>query len=200
MAARRSPPAKETALAAPCPRQGIATRKDGGLRFAVIADTHSAPHPDAIDRVAKEVPDHVLHAGDIGDLAVLDRFAKVAPVTAVRGNIDEHALEIPEARIIDIVRDGSIILSFLLTHIAVFGPRLRADVFRTALAADVGLVVCGHSHVPFIGRDRGIAVFNPGSCGPKRFQLPILFGVLEIGTEGVALKHVDCLTGARWRP
>jgi hypothetical protein len=61
-------------------------------------------------------------------------------------------------------------------------------------------VVCGHSHVPFIGRDRGLSVFNPGSIGPKRFHLPIVFGVIDIAKNGVSLQHIDCETGERWEP
>ena len=60
------------------------------------------------------------------------------------------------------------------------GGRLEAMTVRGAKAARASLIVCGHSHVPFIGRDRGVAVFNPGSIGPKRFALPIVFGVIEI--------------------
>ena len=63
-----------------------------------------------------------------------------------------------------------------------------------------GLVVCGHSHVPFVTNDRGLALFNPGSVGPRRFALPIVFGVMEVTSAGVSLRHVDCETGLPWRP
>jgi predicted phosphodiesterase len=62
------------------------------------------------------------------------------------------------------------------------------------------LVVCGHSHVPFIGRDRDFVVRNPGSIGSRRFQLPNLFGVMEVTREGIAMHHVSCETGERWEP
>lgn len=61
-------------------------------------------------------------------------------------------------------------------HIAVYGPEVRADAARLAVASEAQLIVCGHSHVSFIGRDRGLTVFNPGSIGPRRMHLPILFG------------------------
>jgi hypothetical protein len=61
-------------------------------------------------------------------------------------------------------------------------------------------VVCGHSHVPFIGRDRGLTVFNPGSIGPRRFHLPIVFGTMDVTPAGLRLGHVDCETGAPWTP
>lgn len=173
---------------------------DGALRIAVIADTHGAPHPRSEALVAEQRPHHILHAGDIGDLSVLDRFAAIAPVTAVRGNIDGHGPSIPDERVIA-VRDGdATLLRMLLVHIAVYGPRLRADVARRASAEDASLVVCGHSHVPFLGRDRGVAMFNPGSIGPRRFSLPILFGVVTLDRQRVTMQHVDCETGRPWQP
>jgi predicted phosphodiesterase len=87
-----------------------------------------------------------------------------------------------------------------LIHIAVTGPRLRSDVARMARAERASLVVCGHSHVPFIGRDRELTVFNPGSIGPRRFHLPIVFGTIAVTPTGVRLAHVDCETGRPWTP
>jgi predicted phosphodiesterase len=92
------------------------------------------------------------------------------------------------------------LLNILLTHVAVCGPKLRADVARLARAEDASLVVCGHSHVPFAAHDEGITVFNPGSVGPRRFQLPIALGVIDVSAEGVSVRHVDCETGRPWRP
>ena len=143
---------------------------------------------------------HILHAGDIGDLGVLDRLAKIVPVTAVRGNIDVHAAEVPDVYAIDVVEGDESLFKILLMHIAVNGPRLRADAVRLAKSEGVQLVVCGHSHVPFIGRDKGLSMFNPGSIGPRRFHLPIVFGVIDVSRERVAMKHVSCETGERWMP
>ena len=92
------------------------------------------------------------------------------------------------------------LLKIVLTHIAVNGPRLRPDVLQLAKKEDASLVVCGHSHVPFANHDRGVTVFNPGSAGPRRFQLPILFGVVRIRRDGVTLEHIDCETGKKWKP
>jgi putative phosphoesterase len=178
----------------------LALGSDATLRVVVVADTHSRPHPECASHVAALKPDAIFHAGDIGDLHVLDGFAKIAPLTAVRGNIDVHARDLPDAISVDI-RDGDRIeLTIVLLHIAVYGPKLRADAARLAREAGASLVVCGHSHVPFIGRDRGIAVLNAGSCGPRRFRLPIVFGVVDIAPGGVRLWHVDCETGGRWEP
>ncbi len=163
------------------------------LSVAVIADTHSKPHPRALELVAERKPDHILHAGDIGDPKVVDAFSEVAPTSVVRGNIDPVGF--PDSVAVTI--DG---LGVFLTHIAVAGPKLRADAARRARAHDADLVVCGHSHVPFMGRDRGLMVFNPGSIGPRRFNLPITFGMITYSNEGLALHHVDCETGERWEP
>lgn len=172
----------------------------GSLRLVVVADTHSRPHPRTIELAARERPARILHAGDIGDLSVLDDLAEVAPVLAVRGNIDAPARHVPDALAIDLTAVGERLLRLLVLHIAVNGPKLRADAFRAAQAAEAQLVVCGHSHVPFIGRDRGVSIFNPGSVGPRRFQLPIVFGVMELEAGKLSMRHVSCETGETWRP
>jgi len=178
----------------------LETRADGGFRFAVVADTHSHPHPAAEERLVALRPDAILHAGDIGDLGVLDQLARIAPVYAVRGNIDVQAHEVPEVLTLELRKDEALKLRILLVHIAVYGPKLRADIARLAGGERASLVVCGHSHVPFIGRDRGIGVFNPGSIGPRRFQLPIVFGTIDVTPTSAHLAHVDCETGAPWTP
>jgi hypothetical protein len=170
------------------------------LRIAAVADTHSQPHPSTAKHLAALAPDAILHGGDIGDLAVLDDLATIAPVYAVRGNIDTRARDLPDVLTIDITRGERTLLRILLTHIAVAGPRLRAEVAKLARAAKASLVVCGHSHVPFIGVDRGLTVFNPGSVGPRRFSLPIVFGTIDLAPTGVRLAHVSAETGEPWSP
>ena len=172
----------------------------GCLRLAVVADTHSVPHPATLQRLQELRPHAILHAGDIGDLAVLEQLAGVAPVFAVRGNIDARDNPLPDLLTVDVVAGATSRLRLLLVHIAVNGPKLRAEVVRAAQAEGAALVVCGHSHVPFIGRDRGIAVFNPGSVGPKRFALPIVFGTIDITPDAIRLAHIDCATGEPWTP
>lgn len=169
--------------------------RDGSVRFAVVADTHSQPHAQTAARIRELAPDAILHGGDIGELSVLDDLATLAPVHAVRGNIDTHARDLPDVLVLEV---GD--LRILLTHIAVYGPKLRSEVARLARAEGARLVVCGHSHVPFIGIDQGITLFNPGSIGPRRFSLPIVLGSLEIGPTGVRMHHLDAATGQRWLP
>ena len=172
----------------------------GHYRFAVVSDTHSKPHPATEERLRELAPDAILHGGDIGELDVLPALARVAPVYAVRGNIDVQARSIPDSLTLQVLVADTMRLRILLTHIAVYGPKLRAEVARRATAERAGLVVCGHSHVPFIGRDRGIAIFNPGSIGPRRFALPILLGCIDLSASGVSMRHIDCETGADWLP
>lgn len=182
-------------------RATLRARDDGALKLAIVADTHSRPHPGSLEILAKLAPDAIVHAGDIGDLAVLDALRAVAPVIAVRGNIDGHAPDLPDVVTIDVEgAAGALVLRLLLTHIAVYGPKLRAEVARLAEARGAQVVLCGHSHVPFIGRDKGLLVFNAGSVGPRRFQLPIVFGVLEWSERGLSLRHVNAETGERWEP
>lgn len=178
----------------------IPIKADGTLRLAIVADTHSSPHSSLHQHLAALHPDAILHAGDIGELTVLDGLSKIAPVFAVRGNIDVRADEVPDVLTIDLMSGDALAMRILLVHIAVDGPRLRADMGRLARAEAASLVVCGHSHVPFIGRDRELTVFNPGSAGPRRFQLPILFGTFELTAASAKLAHVDCETGLIWTP
>jgi predicted phosphodiesterase len=122
-------------------------------------------------------------------------------VFAVRGNIDERTPGLADILTLELFAAGAPpVVRALLTHIAVYGPKLRAEVARLARERRASLVVCGHSHVPFIGADRGLFVFNPGSAGPRRFRLPILFGLIEVGPGGIELSHVDCETGEPWSP
>ena len=173
---------------------------NAGARLVLVADTHSAPHPDSAKHIAAQHPTHILHAGDIGDLAVLDELGQLAKLTAVRGNIDVHARDLPDAITIDVRDLDGPLVTLLLVHIAVYGPKLRAEIAKLARAEGASIVVCGHSHVPFIGRDKGVVIVNPGSIGPRRFQLPIVFAAMEVSRERVSMHHVSCETGQRWEP
>ena len=161
--------------------------------MAIVADTHSAPHPRTYALLRDKRPDAILHAGDIGDREVVTELEHIAPTHAVRGNID--AMGFPDDLVVELGE-----MKMLLTHIAVYGPKLRAEVAARARAEDAAIVVCGHSHVPFLGRDKGLVVFNPGSVGPRRFALPIVFGMMSLGAAGMRFEHVSCETGERWLP
>ncbi|HEU4404389.1 MAG TPA: metallophosphoesterase family protein [Polyangiaceae bacterium] len=186
---------------APAPaRARVALRPDRGVRLAVVADTHGAPHPEALRLIAELGPDAIVHGGDVGDLAVLDALGAIAPTYAVRGNIDTRAPNLPDVLAIDLADGDERLLRILLLHIAVYGPKLRAETLRLVKENAADLVICGHSHVPFIGRDRGVPMFNPGSIGPRRPGLPVVFGVFELANNAARMHHVDCETGRRWEP
>ncbi len=181
-------------------REKLTLRPDGALCLVVVADTHSHPDPRSGAVIASQKPDHILHAGDIGALRVLDELAEIAPVTAVRGNIDAQVPGVPDAVTLEIADGGRTLLTLLMIHVAVYGPKLRADAARLARAERAQIVVCGHSHVPFLGRDQGLAVVNAGSIGPRRFHLPIVFAVVDVRRDGVSMRHVSCETGETWLP
>jgi len=169
-----------------------------GLTIAAVADTHGRPHPGLSARIDELAPDLIVHAGDVGDVSVLRGLETRARVVAVRGNIDGH--DLPDFVTIDVRNDRGTLIKLLLTHVAVYGPRLRSDVARIARMEDASLVVCGHSHVPFAAREGSITVFNPGSAGPRRFQLPIVLGAIEVRANGASVRHIDCETGRGWTP
>ena len=169
------------------------------IRIAVISDTHSKAHPDAATQVQAATPHLILHAGDIGDPAVLKRFEEIAPTYVVRGNIDDRKVA-PDVITLTLRGEDGYQLRILMTHIALYGPRLRKDAKLLASKHKAHLLVCGHSHVPFLSQEGSLVVFNPGSIGPRRFHLPICFGLLEFGPGHSNLRHVDCETGETWMP
>jgi uncharacterized protein len=134
----------------------------------VISDTHGLLRPQAI-AVLKGV-DRILHAGDVGGPEILDALARIAPVTAVRGNVDIElwASTLPESEVVE------------LGGIAVYMLHDLGKLDLKPAAAGIRAVVYGHSHQPKIEEKNGILYFNPGSAGPRRFQLPVSVGKLVI--------------------
>jgi putative phosphoesterase len=168
--------------------------------IVAVADTHGHPHPNAPALIRALSPQLILHAGDIGDLAALEPLRAIAPLLVVRGNIDGALPGFADSLDIELHARSRCLLKLLLIHIAVYGPRLRPEVARLASEHQARIVVCGHSHVPFLGKQGGIVMLNPGSIGPRRFQLPITFGVISIRPSGISLRHVSCETGETWLP
>lgn len=147
-----------------------------GMRVGVISDTHGLLRPRVPELLAG--CDAVLHAGDVGDPAILQRLAEVAPVTAVRGNVDTAGVL---ARLPDQV-DGELAgLRYRMVH--------RRGDLDDAWYADHHLLVFGHSHRPEIAWHRSCLLLNPGACGPRRFRLPLTLAVLEI-REGRAVPEI----------
>src|SRR5271170_1112265 len=134
------------------------------MRVGVISDTHGLLRPEAI--AALDGVDHILHAGDVGDPAILDALAAIAPLTAIRGNIDRSGVcaALPPTEIVDL--GGSTI--YMLHSLN--------DLDLDPVAAGIAIVVSGHSHQPAIERRKGVLYLNPGSAGPRRFSLPVSLG------------------------
>jgi uncharacterized protein len=139
----------------------------------VISDTHGLLRPEAV--AALRSVEHILHAGDVGDPAILDQLARIAPVTAIRGNVDRGGRcgKLPEAELIELAG----------RHIYMLHDRNELDL--DPVAAGIAAVISGHSHQPAIEWKKGVLYFNPGSAGPRRFSLPVSLGFLEISADGI---------------
>jgi putative phosphoesterase len=137
----------------------------------VISDTHGLLRPEAV--AALHGSQFIIHAGDVGDPQILDRLSAIAPVTAVRGNVDQGAWarKIPATNVLTI---GEVFI-YILHSIQ------ELDLIPEA--ANFAAVVYGHSHVPKIEMKNGVLYFNPGSAGQRRFRLPVSVGRLTI-TDG----------------
>lgn len=152
-------------------------------RIALISDTHGLLRPEALDFVRGA--DHIIHAGDIGNAAILEQLACVAPVTAVRGNNDkgEWAQAIADTELVEI--------SGVLLYVLHDANELAID----PAAAGVQVVVAGHSHTPAVARREGVLYVNPGSAGPRRFRLPVSAGELRVEGGQIDARTVDLLAG-----
>ena len=151
--------------------------------IGVISDTHGLLRPEAV--AALRGSDYIIHAGDIGDPTILGKLAEIAPVTAIRGNVDREAWakKIPSTNLLEI---GGVSI-YILHNLA------ELDLKPEAAGFDV--VVYGHSHVAKQETKTGVLYFNPGSAGPKRFRLPVTVGRLLLKNGKVSAEIVEILPG-----
>ena len=142
------------------------------MKIGVVSDTHSLFRPEVAEVLAGV--EHIFHLGDVGKPSVLEELARIAPVTAIRGNVDRSGpyAELPETEVY--LAEGRYI--YMLHNLST----LHLDPAAGKFAA----VLFGHSHVPNFYRRKGVLYFNPGSCGPRRFQLPVTVGLLKIENDG----------------
>jgi putative phosphoesterase len=149
------------------------------LKIGVISDTHGLLRPQAVSALAGV--DHILHAGDIGELQILEELRKIAPVTAIRGNVDKSAYFrfLPETDAVELAGK-----TFYLIH-SVKDLDLKPE------AAGFAGVISGHSHKPLTEWKNGVLYFNPGSAGPRRFSLPVSVGVIKMDGEMMTAKVVE---------
>jgi putative phosphoesterase len=137
-------------------------------RIGLIADTHNLVRPEALQYLAG--CDAIIHAGDICNQAVLEALARIAPVTAVRGNND---IDAPVASLPTHV-------TLIVQQVTILVVHDIADVGADPRGAGIDVVVTGHSHKPAISERGGVLFVNPGSAGPRRFKLPVSAGMLVI--------------------
>jgi len=147
-------------------------------RIGLISDTHGLLRPAALTALAGS--DRIIHAGDIGDPAILAALARIAPVTAVRGNNDRDAwaAQIPETAVLAV--DAWSILVIHDVNLLTTDPA----------AAGHHAVVAGHSHQPLHALRGGVHYVNPGSAGPRRFRLPVSVGCIEADAAGLTVRLV----------
>ena len=151
------------------------------MLIGVISDTHGLLRPEALTALVGV--EHILHAGDVGDPRVLDSLREIAPVTAIRGNIDQwgECAELPATDVVEL--HGRL---FYLVH-------SLADLDINPVVAEVAAVISGHSHKPAIEQRNGVLYLNPGSAGPRRFNLPVTVALLTLKESKISAQIVDLL-------
>jgi uncharacterized protein len=138
------------------------------ITLGVISDTHGLLRPEAVEALRES--DRILHAGDVGAPEILDALARIAPVAAIRGNVDTApwARVLPETEVVE----ADSLLLYMLHNLGQLDLKPEA--------AGLRVVVYGHSHQPKIEEKNGVLYFNPGSAGPRRFNLPVSVGKLTV--------------------
>jgi uncharacterized protein len=144
----------------------------------IISDTHGLLRPEALK--ALQGVDRILHGGDIGDAGVLEGLREIAPVVAVRGNNDKGAWanELPQWEVAEL--EG--------VFVYIIHDLKESDI---SAAGSFQVVVSGHSHKPSIEQRRGVLNVNPGSAGPRRFNLPITIALLRVTGHQASAEIVE---------
>ena len=152
--------------------------------IGVISDTHGLLRPEAL--AALRGSDYIIHAGDIGGPAILTQLGKLAPVTAIRGNVDREAWtkKIPSINVLEV------------GGISIYVLHNLNELDLKPEAAGFSVVVYGHSHVSRQETKNGVLYFNSGSAGPKRFRLPVTVGRLTVQDGKVSGEIFEILPGA----
>jgi hypothetical protein len=166
----------------PAINQASLTRKNP-RKIGLISDTHGLLREEALD--ALRGSELIIHAGDVGDPKILEALRQIAPVVAVRGNVDtaDWAKSLPETAVAEA---GAV-------HIYVLHDSNALDL--DAKAAGFHIVVSGHSHKPGRSERNGAVYINPGSAGPRRFRLPITVARLDLGVTPWRVEFVDLTQG-----
>ena len=155
----------------------------GAAIIGLISDTHGLLRPEAL--VALNRSDLIIHAGDVGKPGIIEQLRAVAPVVAVRGNVDKGAWasQLPMTA----VAEAGSALIYVLHDV----QQLDLD----PAAAEFNIVVSGHSHKPSHNERGGVMYLNPGSAGPRRFQLPITVARLNLRRSPWTVEFIDLSDG-----
>ena len=157
------------------------------MKLGIISDTHGLLRPEVAP--ALKGVDRILHIGDVGDFSILTELAKIAPITAIRGNVDREGPcgKLPETEVVLIENPPHAGLYIYMLHDL---KTLHLD----PAAAKFAAVLHGHTHIPNYVTKKGVLYFNPGSCGPRRFELPVTIGLLTVSSDGKLEAKVVPLT------
>jgi putative phosphoesterase len=154
----------------------------------IISDTHGLLRTEALQALGGS--ELIIHAGDVGSPNVLERLGQIAPIVAVRGNVDSAAWADP-----------------LQMTAAVELEKQRVWILHDLAGLDLdpvrggfGMVVYGHSHIPAQQMKNGVYYLNPGSAGPRRFRLPVSLVRADFGVNPPAIRFIDLLTGQEFVP
>jgi putative phosphoesterase len=147
--------------------------------IGVISDTHGLLRPEAIE--ALRGSEHIIHAGDVGDPAILEKLREIAPVTAVRGNVDGGiwGRTLPLTTVLQV------------SGVSIYVLHILDDLDLKPEAAGFAAVIYGHSHKPHTETKNGVLYFNPGSAGPRRFDLSVTVGRLRIRRAAIESEIVQ---------
>lgn len=148
------------------------------MKIGVVSDTHGLLRPEVLP--ALKGVDHVLHLGDVGKASILKSLSAIAPVHAVRGNVDRDGAcsKLPETEVL--LFEGHYL--YMLHDIGT----LHLD----PAAAKFSVVLYGHSHRPATLHKKGVLYFNPGSCGPRRFELSPTIGLLVLEQDSAPVAEI----------
>jgi len=149
----------------------------------VISDTHGLLRPEA--EAALVGCNAIVHAGDIGKPEVLRGLEAIAPLTAIRGNVDKWADTLPDTAVVEI--EGRLLYVIHDVNELDLDPH----------AAGFDAVISGHSHMPGVRQKDGVLYLNPGSAGPRRFRLPVALAVLRVSASRLDAEIIELPVPAR---
>jgi len=160
------------------PLETTATNEFDSIKIlALVSDTHGLLRDSVTD--ALQDVDLIIHAGDIGNRSLLQRLEAIAPVIAVRGNVDHELVHLPLAEVLSV--NGHLI--YVLHDLS----QLALD----PATAGFAMVVSGHSHQPRVHQKDGVFYVNPGSIGPRRFKLPISLAKVTFDRPALEVHLID---------